>query len=76
MGKTFTEIESEALVFPANQRAALARDLIASLDTELSDETEQAWLDEAERRYAAYQRGEISGRSAEQVIADLKGKYK
>lgn len=31
MGKTFSEIESEAMAFPANERATLARDLIESL---------------------------------------------
>lgn len=76
MGKTFSEIESEAMALPVNERAALAGDLIESLDTESSEECEQAWLDEAERRYAAYAKGEIKGQPAEQVIAELKNQYK
>lgn len=76
MGKTFNEIESEAMALPANERAALARDLIESLDTNLSEEYEHAWVNEAERRYAAYGKGEIGSRSADQVIAELKNQYK
>lgn len=76
MGKTFNEIESEAMALPANERAALARDLIESLDANLSEECEQAWLDEAERRYTDYAKGDIKGRPAEHVIAELKNEYK
>lgn len=76
MGKTFNEIESEAMALPAKERAALARDLIESLDANLSEECEQAWVNEAERRYAAYGKGEIGFRPAEQVIAELKNQYK
>lgn len=76
MGKTFNEIESDAMALPANERAALARDLIASLDANLSEECEQAWVEEAERRYTAYTNGEIKGQSAEHVIAELKNQYK
>lgn len=37
---------------------------------------EQMWLEEAERRYTAYKKGEIAGRCADEVIAELKNKYK
>ena len=76
MGKTFSEIESEVMALPVNERAALARDLIESLDAESSEECEQVWLEEAERRYTAYVKSEIKGRTAEHVIADLKNQYK
>lgn len=72
MGKTFNEIESEAMALPVNERAAVARDLIKSLEANLSEECEQAWANEAERRYAAYGKGEIGSRPAEHVIAELK----
>ena len=76
MGKTFSEIESEAMALPVKERAALARDLIESLDVNLSEECEQAWAGEAERRYDAYHKGEIGSRLAENVIAELKNQYK
>lgn len=76
MGKTFAELENEALALPADQRAALARDLIASLDGEPFTDNQQAWLEEAESRYAAYQRGEILSQPASQVIAEVKAGYK
>jgi hypothetical protein len=50
--------------------------LIESLDADLFGECEQEWVNEAVRRYAAYGKGEIGSRPAEQVIAELKNRYK
>jgi hypothetical protein len=40
----------QALNLPRDERAGVARELIASLDDAAEDDVEQAWLDEAERR--------------------------
>jgi len=40
----------QALSLPPDERAGLARDLIASLDDGADEGADQAWLDEAERR--------------------------
>jgi putative addiction module component (TIGR02574 family) len=40
----------QALSLPPDERAGLARDLIASLDDASDDGADEAWLEEAERR--------------------------
>ncbi len=72
MAISLTEIEEKALKLSPADRAMLASHLIASLD-ELSDEqNEQLWLLEAERRDQAFREGQISARSAEEVLRDAR----
>jgi putative addiction module component (TIGR02574 family) len=64
-------IEELALRLPATERAELAEKLLSSLDKEENAaEIEELWVQEAEKRYAAYKRGEISARSAEEIFRD------
>ena len=51
-------IEHEALLLPEAQRALLADRLLQSLGTE-NEAVTAAWTAEADRRFAAWQRGEI-----------------
>jgi putative addiction module component (TIGR02574 family) len=64
------EIEALALQLPREQRAALAQHLIASLEE--ADDVEQAWADEAARRYEALRSGETTGITATDVFADAR----
>jgi len=76
MSPQLMECEAQALELPPTDRATLAEHLIASLD-ELSDEqNEQMWLAEADRRYRAYKSGNISSRSAEDVLRDVRAAIK
>lgn len=75
MGKTFSEIESEAMALPVNERAALARDLIESLDIDDDLEISDEWLAEVDRRCADFDNGKIKSRPAEDVILELRKKY-
>ena len=68
MVKKFSEIESEARRLPTKDRARLIRRLIATLESENDGDVEQLWLDEAERRLAAYRNGEASTRPGEEVF--------
>jgi putative addiction module component (TIGR02574 family) len=61
------DIEAEALKLPSHERARLAEVLIASLDEE--DEVFEAWVDEAERRYAELRSGAVKGVPADEVFA-------
>jgi hypothetical protein len=63
---TFEELESEVLKLPTERRAELVRALILSLDAdqESDPEIQQAWIEEAERRYQAGRPGESAGGSA------------
>ncbi|MDA3799183.1 MAG: addiction module protein [Kiritimatiellae bacterium] len=62
------ECEAQALQLPLAKRAELAEHLIASLDEIDEVQNEQLWLDEADRRYNEYKKGNISARCAEDVL--------
>ncbi len=68
MSKTLSDLESEARRLPAKDRARLIRRLLATLESENEGDVEQLWLDEAERRLAAYRRGETTSHPGEEVI--------
>ena len=56
------DVESEALRLPLKDRARLAEHLLGSLEDGAEADSEDLWLDEAERRYQAYREGKIEGR--------------
>ncbi|MEM8600873.1 MAG: addiction module protein [Bacteroidota bacterium] len=64
------EIHAYALQLPREERAALVRHLIASLEE--SDEFEQAWSDEAARRLAELECGHVDSLEATTVFADAR----
>ena len=68
MVRKLSEIESDALQLSTNERVRLVRRLITSPESENEGDVEQLWLDEAERRLAAYRNGETSARPGEEVF--------
>jgi len=72
MSSDLKECENQACRLAPRERATLARHLIASLDTRDDAENERLWLDEADRRYQEYKQGNISARSAEDVLCDAR----
>ncbi len=64
------DIESRALQLPREERAALVRHLIASLDE--ADEVMQAWAEESARRSDAVRAGEVAPAPASEVFADAR----
>ena len=72
MSPDLKECRTQALNLQVKERAVLAEYLIASLDSLDDAENEQLWLDEAERRYQEYKKGNISARTAEDVIRDAR----
>ena len=62
--KTF---EREALKLPTEDRARLARELLDSLDELPAHELDRLWLDEAQRRAAQIDAGEVELISGEEV---------
>lgn len=58
----FHDLEMQVRALPLKEKAALARLLIGKLDISVDADAEQLWIDEAQRRYDAYQRGEIEAR--------------
>ena len=75
MAKSLSEIESEARQLSTRERARLVRRLLATLENADEGDVEQEWLDEAERRLAAYRRGETNARPAEEVFEAILSRY-
>ena len=72
MSPDLKECESQALNLQAKERAVLAEHLIDSLDSLNDAENEQLWLEEADKRYQEYKRGNIPARLAEDVLYDAR----
>jgi hypothetical protein len=67
MSMAFEELEKQARSLSTEEKATLARILIEELDTAIDPNTEQLWLEEAQRRYEAFLRGEIEARPGDEV---------
>ena len=63
------QLESLLLQLPEHDRARLAERLIESLDSE--GDIEEAWYDEAERRLAQLESGQVRAVPADEVFASL-----
>jgi putative addiction module component (TIGR02574 family) len=78
MPLTLDQIETEALKLPIEERADLAQRLFASLEGEETSEdlaeVEQAWLEEAERRYHRYLTRETQPVPAADAIARVRSR--
>jgi putative addiction module component (TIGR02574 family) len=57
-------LEEAALRLTPRQRARLAARLIESLDGKPEPGCEEAWIEEAERRYRSYKQGKMKARPA------------
>jgi hypothetical protein len=66
------DLIKSALKLGARERASMAARLLESLDELSADELQNLWLDEAQRRDAAVQAGELPSLPAQQVIARVK----
>ena len=66
------EKDSTLLGLPTGERARLARLLLLSLDDQIVDDVEDAWRDEAERRYADYRSGKVQGIDGNDATAEAR----
>ena len=71
MASKLNEIENEILQLPAYERAALARNLILSLDNEEDPDAERLWIEEAKRRSKEYKNKKTKGKTAKDVFEEL-----
>src|SRR5919106_4191587 len=69
---TLAEIEQQARMLSAHERAQLAEILLESLHEAPLSEIDAAWRHEIEERVAAYDRGEIQTYAAEEVFAEAR----
>jgi Putative addiction module component len=58
------------------ERARLAHILIEELDSLVENNVEQLWIAEAQRRYQAYLKGEISLRPGDDVMSEARSRLK
>lgn len=75
MAKTADDLREEVLALPAQERARIASELLASLDSETVDETEidDLWSAETQRRAAMLDAGDartLTWEEIEQRFAD------
>lgn len=73
---TNNKILDEVLSLPNNMRADLIEILIESLNLPAQSEVDKLWADEAENRINALEKGIVNKISGEEVIKEIKGKYK
>ncbi len=66
------DIVADAMKLPEQERVALARELIASLDPELEPDVEGLWLAEAARRLEELRTGKAQGIPAEEAFARVR----
>ena len=74
------KMKNDVLSLPKDIRAKLAHELIISLDEEFTEYSEtsisKAWKKEINRRVLEIKNGTAKGRPAEQVLAEIRAKYK
>jgi len=70
------KIEQEAKALSREDRERLVSDLVAGLEDAPLSEIDQAWIEEAERRYHAWKAGRTEGVPAEQAISEMRGKLR
>jgi putative addiction module component (TIGR02574 family) len=65
---------AEVLALPEQDRAFLARELIASLDNTVDAEAEAEWNEVIDRRSREIEEGKVSCRPVEQVVQETRNK--
>jgi len=68
MSMAFEEMKKHARALSLEEKAALVRILIEELDTTIDPDADRLWLEEAQRRYDAFLRGEIKAHQGDEVM--------
>jgi putative addiction module component (TIGR02574 family) len=76
LGTAADKILKEALSLPADERASLVERLLQSLNLPTEAEVTRLWAEEAERRVAQLEAGEVELIPGEQVFAKIRAKYR
>jgi putative addiction module component (TIGR02574 family) len=72
MSENIEAVFTAALALPPETRATLAERLLDSLKEEGQSEIDAAWAEEARKRLEAFDRGELKGVPAEEVMKSLR----
>ena len=76
MSTRFDSIEKQARSLRPEEKAALARILIEDLDTSADKNVERLWIEEAQRRYDAYLKGDLEALPGEEVMSRARSRLK
>jgi putative addiction module component (TIGR02574 family) len=74
MAEAFEQLKSQARALSAPERADLAHFLLTSLEP-AEEGVQEAWRAEIDRRVAEIRNGSAVGRSADEVLGDLRERY-
>lgn len=72
MSKALLKIEREAVRLPVKDREVLAERLMRSVKHQPLTQVEEAWVEEAERRFAAWRRGTRTGVPVERAFKQIR----
>ncbi len=70
------EVFDAALSLPAEARVSLVEKLLASLNLPTQPETNRLWAEEAEKRIAQIDKGEIALVPGKKVFSNIRKKYR
>jgi len=76
MSASFDKVKKDAGALNTRERAKLARELIDGLDPVVDERVEALWIEEAERRYAAYRAGTMEAASGEEAMQRARKRLK
>ena len=76
MTRKFERIRDDAMELSVEERGWLYEQLWDSTRTAREREIEQAWLEECERRYRDWKAGRAQSFPGEEVLAQLRRKYR
>jgi putative addiction module component (TIGR02574 family) len=76
MSTLFDEVERQARALTPQEKASLAHILIEELDPAVEAGVEQVWVEEAQRRYDAYLKGELEALPGDVVMQRARNRLK
>ena len=66
--RTLSEVTKEALSLPVEDRVVLAQRVWESMEHFANTDVENAWMDEADRRWREIEEGKVQCQPADQVM--------
>jgi putative addiction module component (TIGR02574 family) len=76
MSTLFDDVAKQARALTSQERARLARILIEELDPAVDAGVEQVWIEEAQRRYDAFLKGELEALPGDVVMKRARSRLK
>jgi len=74
MSALFDEVQKQAQLLTPQEKAALVHQLIEELDSSKDADVGQLWIEESQRRYEAYLRGDLEAVNGKEVMAKARNR--